>query len=101
MSHQNNITFLWHWVLGNAFLLTITWTIRNLQRARHGGVRIGAAELLLGDVLVGDGLDDVRAGDKQETRVLHHEREVGERRRVDGATRTRPHDQRNLRDYPR
>ena len=35
-----------------------------MAHAADGVVRHGAAQFFLGDVLVGDGLDDVRAGDE-------------------------------------
>ena len=56
-----------------------------------------AAELLMGHRLVGDGPDHVRAGDIHEGGVLHHEDEVGHRRRIDRAPRAWPHDDRDLR----
>ena len=71
---------------------------------RHaGGARVGAraAEGLCGDLLVGDRLDDVGAGDKHVGRVLDHHREVRHRRRVHRAARARPHDHRYLRHHAR
>ena len=59
-----------------------------------------SAELLLGDLLVGHRLHHVRPGDEHVRRVLHHEDEVGHRRRVDGASGARTHDERDLRDHP-
>ena len=67
--------------------------------ARLGRVRDGAAELLVGHVLVGDGLHHVRPGHEHVGRVLHHEDEVGHGRRIDGAAGARPHDQRHLRHH--
>ena len=61
----------------------------------------GAAELLLGDLLVGHGLDDVRPGDEHVARVLDHDDEVGDRRRVDGAAGAGPHDGADLRHHAR
>ena len=58
----------------------------------------GAAELLGGHGLVGDGLHHVRAGDEHVGGVAHHEDEVGHRRRIDVAAGARAHDHRDLRD---
>ena len=65
------------------------------------GVRVRPAQLLEGDLLTGHRLDHVRAGDEHVRCPVHHEREVGDRRRVDRAARARPHDQRDLRDHAR
>jgi hypothetical protein len=51
--------------------------------------------------LVGDGLHHVGAGDEHVARVLHHEDEVGHRRRIDVAARARAHDHADLRDHAR
>jgi hypothetical protein len=56
------------------------------------------AELLETDVLPGDRLDDVRAGDEHLRGLVDHDREVGDRRGVDRAPRAGTHDQRDLRD---
>ena len=61
----------------------------------------GAAKLLGGHRLVGDGFDDIGAGDEHVAGVAHHEDEIGHRRRIDVAARARPHDQRDLRDDAR
>ena len=58
----------------------------------------GAAEFLDGDVLAGDGLDDVGAGDEHVAGALDHEGEVGDGGGVDGAAGRRAHDQADLRD---
>ena len=60
-----------------------------------------AAERLEVDLLAGDRLDDVGAGDEHVRGLLHHEDEVGHRRGVDRAARARAHDQRDLRDHAR
>ncbi|GJE59385.1 hypothetical protein MPOCJGCO_1476 [Methylobacterium trifolii] len=62
---------------------------------------LGAAELLRGHDLVGDGLHHVGAGDEHVARVAHHEDEVGHGRRVDVAACARPHDHRDLRYHAR
>ncbi len=49
------------------------------------------------DVLVGDGLHDVRPGDEHVARALDHDREVGDRRGVHRPAGTRAHHQRQLR----
>ncbi len=50
------------------------------------------------DVLVGDGLHHVGAGHEHVAGALDHQREVGDRRRVDRTARAGAHDQRDLRD---
>ena len=58
-----------------------------------------AAEFFRGDDLVGDGLHHVGAGDEHVAGVLHHEDEVGHRRRIDVAAGAGPHDHGDLRDH--
>ncbi len=65
--------------------------------AADGVVGHGAAQALLGDVLVGDRLDDVGAGDEHVAGGIHHEDEIGDGGRVDGAAGARPHDGGDLR----
>ena len=62
------------------------------------GVALGAAELLLGDVFVGHGADHFRTGDEHVARLLDHQDEVGDGRRVHGAARARTEDAADLRD---
>ena len=62
-------------------------------------VRHRAAEVFLGDVFVRDGLDHVGTGDEHVARLLHHDDEVGDRRRVDGAAGARAHDRGDLRHH--
>src|ERR1700738_2861162 len=69
-----------------------------MGHAAGGVVGHGAAELLLGDFLVGDGLDYVGAGDKHVGSVAGHEDEVGDGGGIDGAARARAHDGADLRD---
>ena len=64
-------------------------------------VRHRAAELFLGDFLVGHRLDHVGAGHEHVARALDHDVEVGDRRRVDRAARARPHDRGDLRHHAR
>ena len=59
------------------------------------------AELLLRHLLEGHGADDVGPGDEHVAGLVHHHREVGDGRRVDGAPRARPHDGGYLRHHPR
>src|SRR5216683_4946976 len=66
--------------------------------AAGGVVGHRAAELLLGDFLVRDGLDDVGAGDEHVRGFACHEDEIGDGWGVDGAAGTRAHDGANLRD---
>ena len=61
-----------------------------VRDAARAVVRPGAAEVLERDVLAGDGLDDVRAGDEHVRGLVDHQREVGERRRVDVAAGAEP-----------
>ena len=63
-----------------------------------GGVDRRTAELLRRHHLVGDGLHHLGAGDEHVAGVLHHEDEVGHRRRIDVAARARAHDDADLRD---
>ena len=69
--------------------------------AADGVVGHGAAQVFLGDVLVGDGLDHVGAGDEHVAGGIHHEDEIGDGGRVDGAAGARSHDGGNLRDHAR
>ena len=59
------------------------------------------AELLELDVLAGDGLDHVGAGDEHVRGLVDHHGEVGDGGGVDGAAGARAHDQRDLRDDAR
>ena len=70
-----------------------------MAHAADGVVGHGAAQLFLGDVLVGDGLDDVGAGDEHVAGVVHHEDEVGDGGRVDGAAGAGSHDGGDLRHH--
>ncbi len=63
-----------------------------------GVVGHGSAELVFGDLFVGDGLDDVGAGDEHVGRVLDHEDEVGDGGGVDGSSGAGAHDGGDLRD---
>ena len=69
-----------------------------MREARLGHVGVRAAELLHRDVLAGDGLDDVGAGDEHLAGLVDHDDEVGQRGGVDVAARRGAHDQRDLRD---
>ena len=74
---------------------------REVRHAAPLVVRHRTAELLLRDVLVRDGADDVGPGHEHVARVLHHDGEVGDRRRIDGAAGARAHDGGDLRDDAR
>ncbi len=65
-----------------------------------GVVGARAAQLLHADVLAGDGLDHVGAGDEHVRGLIGHHHEVGDRGGVDRAARAGAHDQRDLRDHP-
>jgi hypothetical protein len=62
------------------------------------GVDAGAAELFVGHFFHRHGANAVGAGDEHEALLFDHEDEVGDRRRVHGATRGRAEDDRDLRD---
>ena len=64
------------------------------------GVDLRAAELLLGHVLAGDRLGQVRPGQRHRAAALDHRHEVGQARDVGGARRARPHQRGDLRDDP-
>ena len=72
-----------------------------VRDAGLGVVRARAAELLELDVLAGDRLDDVGAGDEHVRGLVDHDDEVGDGGGVDGAAGARAHDQRDLRDDAR
>ena len=69
-----------------------------MRGAGLGHVGVGAAELLHGDVLAGDGLDDVGPGDEHLAGLVDHDHEVGQGGGVDVSTGGGAHDQRDLRD---
>ena len=69
--------------------------------ARDLGVGAGSAQLLQGDVLTGDGLDDGRAGDEHLGALVDHDDEVGEGGGVHLPAGRRPHDDRDLWDDAR
>ena len=71
-----------------------------LGHAALGVVGHGAAQVLEADLLAGDALDDVRAGDEHVRGVLHHEDEVRHGRRIDRAAGGGAHDGRNLGNDP-
>src|SRR6188472_103969 len=70
----------------------------------HSGlaaVDLGAAELLHRDVLAGDGLSQVRAGQRHRALAGDHRHEVGERRDVGGTGGAGTHHRRHHRDHSR
>ena len=70
-----------------------------MRVAGLGVVGARAAELLHRDVLAGDGLDDVGAGDEHVGGAVDHHREVGDRGGVDVPAGAGAHDQADLRDH--
>src|SRR5215203_397812 len=74
---------------------------REVGYARSGIVGGRATEVLEGDVLAGDTLYDVGARDEHVARLLDHEDEVRDRRRVYGTTRAGSDDHRDLGHYTR
>ena len=61
-------------------------------------VRHGTAEGFCGNFFTGNGLDDLRTGDKHFTGALHHEDEIGDGRGIHRTAGTRAHDDGNLRN---
>ena len=61
----------------------------------------GSAQVLLGDLFVGDRLDHIGTRDEHVRRVLDHQVEVGDGGRIDGASRARPQNGRDLGDHAR
>ncbi len=72
---------------------------RAIDHAGLGRMNGCPAEGFVGDFLVRHGLHHVRAGDVHVRRVLHHEDEVGQRRRIDVAAGARAHDDGDLGDH--
>ncbi len=81
--------------LGEAGLLVV---VREVADAGGLRVDVGAAEPVLRDLLTGDRLDDVRAGDEHLRGLADHEDEVGEGGAVGRAARTRAEHHADLRD---
>ena len=69
---------------------------RDVRDAAARRVRLGAAEELAVDILMRHGLHDIRSGDEHVARALDHDREVGDRRRVDRAAGARTQDDGDL-----
>ena len=64
-----------------------------VRGAGLGHVGLSATEFLHGDVLTGDGFDDVRSGDEHLAGLVDHDDEVGQRGGVHVSARRRTHDQ--------
>ncbi len=73
---------------------------RKVGHTALGGVHRRAAELLLSHVFTRDGLHDLWPGEKHVARVLLHDNEVGERRRVDRTAGRRAEDGADLGNHP-
>src|SRR5262245_59440669 len=58
-----------------------------------------AAEFFFGHLFVRDSFDDVRAGDEHVAGFVHHDDEVGNRRRIHGAAGAWAHDGGELRNH--
>ena len=82
--------------LGQGLQVVLEGAVRD---AGLEGVDPVAAELLVGDFLVGHRADHVRPGDVHVAGVLHHEDEVGDGRRIDVAAGAGPHDYADLGDH--
>ena len=67
--------------------------------AADGVMSHGAAQVFLGDVFVGHGFDDVGPGDEHVAGGIHHEDEIGDGGRVDGAAGAGSHDGGDLGDH--
>ncbi len=65
------------------------------------GVNTGTAQLLLGHVLAGHGLDNLGTGQEHERDALGHDDEVGQGRRVNSTTGTRAQDSADLGNHAR
>ena len=75
--------------------------VAGAHEVRHtalGRVGMGASELFLGHILVGDRLDDLRPGHEHVAGAVHHGDEIGDGRAVDGAASAGPHDEADLGD---
>ena len=70
-----------------------------VAHAGHARVDARAAQLLLGHVLAGDRLGQVRAGERHRAAALDHRHEVGQAGDVGGAGGARAHQRRDLRDH--
>ena len=64
-------------------------------------MRRRTTELLEAHILAGHRLHDIGPRDEHVRRLLDHQDEVGDRRGVDGASRARAHDERDLGDHAR
>ena len=62
-----------------------------------GAMGLSTAQIFFRDFLVGHGLNDLGPSNKHVAVGFYHEDKICDRRRVNGATRARPHDRRNLR----
>ena len=74
---------------------------RQVRHAAAAVVGHRAAEVFLGHLFVGDRADDVGAGDEHIAGPLHHDDEVRDRGRIDGASGAGTHDRRDLGHDPR
>ena len=68
-----------------------------MGHAAGGVVQMRAAETLLIDGLAGRALHQIRPAQPHETRLLHHQDHVAQRRQISAARDTGPHDGRDLR----
>ena len=66
-----------------------------------GHVCRGAAQFFLGNFFTGNGLNNVRAGNKHLGLLVHHDDKVSQSRGVSVAAGTSAHDDRNLWNYTR
>ena len=71
---------------------------RAIDDAGFGRMHRSAAQSFVGHFFIGHGFDDVRTGHIHVRRVLHHEDEIRQRRRVNIPPRTRAHNHRDLRN---
>src|SRR5215213_6433911 len=70
-----------------------------MRDARNTVMRNSAAKFFLSDFLMRHRLNHVRSGNEHVRRVFDHDVEVRDRRTVNGAAGTRPHDATDLRDH--
>ena len=73
--------------------------VSKMRNARFGSMRLCTAQFLAGNILMRNGFNHVGTGYKHITGVLHHHNKIGNGRRVNRPTGTRPEDGRYLRHH--
>jgi len=85
--------------LAQGFQRGVLAVIDQVGDTAPGGVNVGAAELLGGHVLAGDLLDHLGAGEEHVGTLPHHDHEIGDGRRIDGAAGAGAQDHGDLGDH--